>query len=42
MNFIYKYKKYKLIDPFAGKGDLLNSFYNSRKKIGYDIDKKLK
>ena len=42
LNFVYKYKNYDLIDPFAGNGDLLNSFSNFRKKIGYDIDKSLK
>lgn len=30
----------KIIDPFAGKYDLLNLFDNSYKKIGYDLDPK--
>ena len=42
LNFLYKYKNYDLVDPFAGNGHLLDSFYNCRKKIGYDIDKNLK
>lgn len=41
LKFIYKYKSHKLIDPFAGNGDLLNSFYSVRKKIGYDIDESM-